>query len=82
MGPVLSPDRPVCMLPTVWTVVGGFECVQDTENKDHEPGQYREDFVRQQRLSSVRLAFGERVDCMFTRVNDGLAQRGRAISSL
>ena len=27
MGPVLSPDRPACMLPTGWAVVRSVECV-------------------------------------------------------
>lgn len=69
MGSVLSPDRPVCMLPAVWTVVGGFEGVEYTENQHEKPRQYRQDFVGQQSPSSVRLALGERVDCMFISIN-------------
>lgn len=47
MGSVLSPNRPVCVLPAVWTVVGGFEGVEETEDQHQEPGQYRQDFVGQ-----------------------------------
>lgn len=47
MGPVLSPDRPVCMLPAVWTIVGGFEGVEYTENQHEKPRQCRQDFVGQ-----------------------------------
>jgi hypothetical protein len=47
MGSVLSPNRPVCMLPAVRTVVGGLEGVEETEDQHQEPRQYGQDFVGQ-----------------------------------